>query len=366
MVLNCRVALDDLAKCLMGGCTADACRDHLRLGVKALGSLAPYFSSFDRVLRGDGKSERTLKIYHDRAASLDAWLDQLPVASCDSVPGAPDGLTVPQEPVDVTSCHIEAYIEAIAVRTSQATASHYYRALLQFFKFLMLEEAISDGPFLELAPPKVVSKPAPLIPDDALKRLLAACKGTDLEALRDTAIVMVFVDTGMRLAESVGLNHAEDALEGDVDFDYNVLHATDARGRRRAVPFGAGTRRALGRYIRQRDEFLAAPRTSTSSSREHTHRPATSKRGCQLPVAPRSTAFRMPRRWYISYARNCAPSCTSMSPQRSFSSWRCRTPAPCCSATPGTECPLRQCSGTWGGPGATNRHCESTKERRLD
>jgi site-specific recombinase XerD len=64
----------------------------------------------------------------------------------------------------------------------------------------------------------------------------------------------------MRPAELSGLKHAANVLESDVDFDYNVLHATDARGKRRPVPFGAGTRRALERYIRLHDEVLAAAR----------------------------------------------------------------------------------------------------------
>jgi integrase/recombinase XerC len=86
----------------------------------------------------------------------------------------------------VTSRHIEAYIDSVAARTSQATASNHYRALQQFFKFLLLEEEIGSDPFAELSPPKVASKPVPAIPDDAPSKLLAVCKGPGLNALRDT------------------------------------------------------------------------------------------------------------------------------------------------------------------------------------
>jgi site-specific recombinase XerD len=94
---------------------------------------------------------RTRKIYHDRAVSLDAWPDQL------SVTGASEELTTPREPGEVTPRHIEAYIDAVVARTSRATASHHYRALQQFLKYLVLEEAISSDPFEELVPPKRVT-----------------------------------------------------------------------------------------------------------------------------------------------------------------------------------------------------------------
>ena len=223
-----------------------------------MGSLTPYLRSFDRFLRADGKSDRTRKIYRARAAGLDAWLDQLPTPGRRGTPGTSEKLMAPHDPCEVTSRHIAAYVDAVAVRTSQATASNHYRALQQFFKYLALEEAISDDPFAELSPPKVIAKPATAIPYDALERLLTACKGTDLGALRDTGIIMVLIDTGLRPGESAALNHAANPLESDVDFDYNVLHATDAHGRRRVVPFGLGTRRALERYLRHRDEFRQA------------------------------------------------------------------------------------------------------------
>ena len=52
---------------------------------------------------------------------------------------------------------------------------------------------------------------------------------------RDTAIITVLIDTGMRPIEVPGLRHAANPLESDVDFDYNVLHATGTRGKRRAL-----------------------------------------------------------------------------------------------------------------------------------
>lgn len=229
-----------------------------------MGSLTAYLRSFDRALRGEHKSDRTRQIYHDRAVSLDAWLERLPDSYREAFPDTPpqdlEDLPVPYEPGKVTPGHISAYIDAVIGRTSDATGSNHYRALQQFFKYLTLEEVIDHDPFNKLNPPKVVPKPVPVIRHDALKKLLATCKGKGQVALRDTAIVLVFIDTGIRLGESAGLDYAEDEEASDVDFNYDVLHVTAKGGRRRAAPFGIKTGLALERYLRKRNEVLRAAR----------------------------------------------------------------------------------------------------------
>ena len=65
-----------------------------------------------------------------------------------------------------------------------------------------------------MKPPKVTDNPPPVLKEDELARLLATCdKGNDFESRRDAALLQVFIDTGARLAEVVGLT-----VE-DVDLD---------------------------------------------------------------------------------------------------------------------------------------------------
>jgi hypothetical protein len=51
-----------------------------------------------------------------------------------------------------------------------------------------------------MKPPAVPEQPVPVLPDNALQRLLAACAGKGFEQRRDTAIVMVLIDAGPRLS----------------------------------------------------------------------------------------------------------------------------------------------------------------------
>lgn len=223
-----------------------------------MGILRPYIRSFERHITGENKAENTISIYLDRARKFDDYLDTLPAT-------APDGeLTRPANPEAITGGHYSGYVVVVKARTSAATASNHYRALQQFSKWLSDEEKIPD-PFAHLEPPKVVPPPVPVVRDDAQKKLLATCKGRDFVSLRDTAIILTFIDTGMRLSECVRLNYVENETReshSDVDFTQDVFHTIVKGGRQRAIPFGNKCGLALERYLRRRAEFLQGARKS--------------------------------------------------------------------------------------------------------
>ena len=86
---------------------------------------------------------------------------------------------------------------------------------------------------------------------EELRRLLATCAGADFTARRDTAIVLLFVDGGLRLSELADLQVA------DVDLRDRMLYVLGKGTRRsgprhRAVPLGVKAARALDRYLRER------------------------------------------------------------------------------------------------------------------
>ena len=71
-----------------------------------------------------------------------------------------------------------------------------------------------------------------MLTDDQLRRLLKACQGRAFADRRDTALLRLLLDTGMRRAEIAGLG------VGDVDFDHNVALVLGKGRRPRACPFG--------------------------------------------------------------------------------------------------------------------------------
>ena len=80
-----------------------------------------------------------------------------------------------------------------------------------------------------------------------LARLLKACEGRDFTSRRDTAIILLLVDTGMRRAECVGMT------VDDVDLDQRIVWVLGEGRRPRALPIGRKTAQALDRYLRVRE-----------------------------------------------------------------------------------------------------------------
>jgi site-specific recombinase XerD len=106
-----------------------------------------------------------------------------------------------------------------------------------------------------MSAPAVPEQPVPVFTDDELVRLLATCKGNDFVNRRDTAILRLLIDTGIRSSELVGIK-----LD-DLDFEQDVALVIGKGRRGRAVPFGAKTADALRRYLRARSRHPFGTRT---------------------------------------------------------------------------------------------------------
>jgi integrase/recombinase XerD len=90
--------------------------------------------------------------------------------------------------------------------------------------------------------PRVPRTIVPTFSDEQLQGLLAAPDRRTWTGIRDRAILLVLLDTLIRVSELVGLN-AE-----DVDLDEGVIQVTGKGGKERVVPFGMATAHALRRY----------------------------------------------------------------------------------------------------------------------
>ena len=84
------------------------------------------------------------------------------------------------------------------------------------------------------------------------RALLATCDGTDFESRRDTAILRLFLDTGMRRTELAGLGLA------DLDLEHGAAVVLGKGSRPRACPFGRKTAQAIDRYLRVRGRHQQA------------------------------------------------------------------------------------------------------------
>jgi len=156
------------------------------------------------------------------------------------------GKGMPTSVTGITREHVETYLADMQDRTAPATCAKHYRSLQQLFKWLADDGEIIRSPMERMSPPHVPEQPVPILTDATITALLTACKGNTFENRRDTAIIRLFMDTGMRAGELAGLD-----VE-DVDFEHQVAHVVGKGNRARACPFGSRTADALRRYMRFR------------------------------------------------------------------------------------------------------------------
>ena len=151
----------------------------------------------------------------------------------------------------ITREHVESFLGSQVKQWRPKTALIRYGNLVQFFKWCVPDE-ISVSPMANVKPPHVPEVPVPVVSDKDLKSLLAACSGSTFEARRDTALIRVLFDSGVRLGEATGLTVQ------DVDFESQVLLVLGKGRRPRAAPFGVKTAKSLDQYIRVRARHSAA------------------------------------------------------------------------------------------------------------
>lgn len=148
--------------------------------------------SFERHLRAQNKSPRTVECYLEAVGQFSAYLRVHRKAHGGRGLGQARGED------------IEGFIIDLLSRCKASTANNRYRGLHAFYRWLEDEEELPH-PMRKLKPPSVPDRPVPVIGEQELQRLLAVCAGKDFEARRDTALIMLLVDAGPRRAELVDM-----------------------------------------------------------------------------------------------------------------------------------------------------------------
>jgi integrase len=143
---------------------------------------------------------------------------------------------------------IREWLSLLHVDHKPSTVQTRYKGLRVFCSWLVAEGALDKNPMANIKPPNVPEVPVPVLTEDELRALLRACEGKDFDQRRDSAIIRLFIDTGMRRAELAGLGLADLDL-----FDHQVAHVIGKGKRPRACPFGPNTAKALDAYLKVRD-----------------------------------------------------------------------------------------------------------------
>jgi site-specific recombinase XerD len=199
--------------------------------------IAELLRGFELSLRAGNKSPKTVKGYTDSTRIFREYLARV---------------GMPTQVDQINREHVESFMADQLERWKPTTARVRYADVRQFFKWCVEDGEIKVSPMVNIKPPHVPDVPVPVVGDDDLRKLLKSCEGKTFEQRRDTAVLRVLIDCGVRLAEVTGLRLT------DVDFELQVILVVGKGSRPRAVPFGAKTAQAIERYLRLRSRHALA------------------------------------------------------------------------------------------------------------
>lgn len=92
---------------------------------------------------------------------------------------------------------------------SPATVRAFTRILKSFFHWCYLEDLVTSDPSARLVHPKIPVRVVPAFREEHIQRMLAACDISKPLGFRDYVMLLLLLDTGMRVGEILGLKVAD-------------------------------------------------------------------------------------------------------------------------------------------------------------
>ena len=182
------------------------------------------------------RSELTVRRYEKALRSFEAYFknkdSQLSWESIDS---------------DVIRDWMESMMDNDAMAS---TVNNCLSAVRSFFRFALSRKLVAKDPAHVVKGPKK-EKPLPhFVREREMDQLLddKQWDATNIKDVRARTILLMFYETGIRLAELIGLD------DEDIDLAQRQLKVTGKRNKQRIVPFGAELTQALQDYLRLRNE----------------------------------------------------------------------------------------------------------------
>ena len=128
-------------------------------------------------------------------------------------------------------------------RLAPCTIRDHVETIKALFTWLS-EEGYTEANKLEmLRYPKVPRRYVEVLSDEEIRRVLSIMDQDSPAGARNTAIVLTFLDSGIRVAEMVNLKM------GDARIDQGYLKVMGKGSKERMVPIGVSTQRTLLRYV---------------------------------------------------------------------------------------------------------------------
>jgi site-specific recombinase XerD len=138
-------------------------------------------------------------------------------------------------------------------KVSHGTVHHYYRALSCFFTWAMGEGFVKENPLAKIKVAKPKAKVVRPYTTEEIKRMLAVCEydyshNAKFLGSRNQAIILVLLDTGVRLSELLQMEVS------DIDNETGYIKVLGKGAKERVVRIGRTAQKALWRYLMHRPD----------------------------------------------------------------------------------------------------------------
>ena len=141
---------------------------------------------------------------------------------------------------DVTPSAIRLHLMSRRDSICESSIHAENRVIRTFFNWLENEELISSNPMkkvrVALPPRKVIKTFSP----DEIRDMLELCEGNTFLALRNRAILLTFLDTGLRVGELASMKQS--------DLNCEAIKVWGKCSKERVVRIGATTQKAIWKY----------------------------------------------------------------------------------------------------------------------
>lgn len=133
-------------------------------------------------------------------------------------------------------------------------------AIKSFYKYLTVRtKQLADNPVQDLEYPKLRKGLPKYLTLEQCKQLLSAVQGPN--QVRDYAILMLFLNCGIRRAELVGLNRS--------DVYEDRIRVVGKGNKERVVYMGSACKNAIDQYLLERNKILLSDDKALFGSRDH-------------------------------------------------------------------------------------------------
>lgn len=152
-------------------------------------------------------------------------------------------------PRQVNANYIRLFLLWIQQRCKPISVHGYYGCVCRLFNWLVEEGILKESPMSRMHPPKFPKELIKPFKPEVIGRLLALCNNSFL-GLRNRAIILTFLDTGLRLSELANIQLA------DIDFDRETVKVMGKGAKERLVRIGKGSQKAILKYVLERNDDL--------------------------------------------------------------------------------------------------------------